>query len=193
MARGHHLIVSIIVCVLGVDALTPGGPSVERKTTRKAMVELLIAASLPFPALALNPMTETKKRRTSVLPEEQRAYLTEPTEEFKKEEAEVAAFRKRQAEYRKKWDGVFASFQEAPDDPALAGALSSLAKLVQINGGLPYGLRLTDMITLCRRVKSKAIDRGGWDTPVELEYMTLVRTVKRAQNPNLSTEDTGFL
>jgi len=121
------------------------------------------------------------------------AYLSEPTEEFKKEEAERAAFRKRQVEYKKKWDGAFAEFQAAPNDAALAATLSSLAKLVQVNGGLPYGLRLTDMITLCRRVKAKAIQAGGWDTPVELEYMTLVRTVKRAQNPNLSVEDTGFL
>ena len=177
--------------------LVGGLSSVQRPVSRKAVLGgalgglAVVAGARPAEAA---PMIETKKRATyGVVEEDTPAYLSEPTAEFKKEEAERAAFRAKQKEYRNKWDAAFVAFQEAKGNEDISAALSKLSKLVAANGGLPSGLRLTDMITLCRRVKGKALQLGQWDTPTEMEYMTLVRTVKRAQNPNLSTEDTGFL
>lgn len=109
----------------------------------------------PLDAQALNPMTDTKKRSSSAYVDEGPAYLTEPTAEFKKAEAERAAFRQRQAAYRKQWDSKFAEFVDAKSDDQLVVALTGLTKMVTVQRGLPYGLRLTDMITQCRRVKVK--------------------------------------
>eukprot|EP00633_Aureoumbra_lagunensis_P006369 CAMPEP_0197313576 /NCGR_PEP_ID=MMETSP0891-20130614/28340_1 /TAXON_ID=44058 ORGANISM="Aureoumbra lagunensis, Strain CCMP1510" /NCGR_SAMPLE_ID=MMETSP0891 /ASSEMBLY_ACC=CAM_ASM_000534 /LENGTH=200 /DNA_ID=CAMNT_0042801511 /DNA_START=14 /DNA_END=616 /DNA_ORIENTATION=- len=165
--------------------------------TRRDMMNGVILGSTilgSLPTYALNPMIDSGKKRSSYDYDAPPAYLAEPTEEFKKAEAERAAFRKKQAEYKKVWDTAFANFQAATaDDTKLIATLSNLSQLVARNGGLPSGLKLTDMITLCRRVKAKATDQGNWNTQVEMEYMTLVRTVKRAQNPNLSTEDSGYL
>lgn len=156
---------------------------------------LCAALMAPMSANALNPMMSEKKKKGSVsYYEEPPAYLTEPTEEFKKAEADRAKFRQQQAAYKKKWDEVFSEFvASASNDDKLVSSLSDLTKLVSSQRGLPYGLRLSDMITQCRRVKSKASQAGGWGTPVEIEYMNLVREVKRAENPNLSVENTGYL
>ena len=57
------------------------------------------------------------------------------------------------------------------------------------NQGLPPGLRLTDFITLCRRVKAKATQTGGWKTDTEIAYMDMIRSIKKAENPNYKEDN----
>ncbi|KAJ1453396.1 hypothetical protein M885DRAFT_618985 [Pelagophyceae sp. CCMP2097] len=155
------------------------------------------------------PMIDYKKRARSTEGEEEEdspSYLTEPTAEFKEAEVARAAFRKKQAAYKAQFDVVFSTFkvrlsragagpnaleQVAENDEALAAALVDVRKIILNEGGLPSGLRLTDFITLCRRVKGAAVQRGGWGTPVEIEYQNLIRGIKAAENPNLQAE--GYL
>lgn len=167
---------SSLVCrwVLLLAAVASGlNPQLQLEACSRRSQLLGLASSLPpLGALALTPMTDTRKRSTGQYYDEGPAYLKEPTEEFKKDEAARAAFRKRQAAYRTEWDARFDEFAAAKTDEQLAGALTKLTKLVATQRGLPYGLRLADMITQCRRVKAKAAQLGGWGTPVEIEYMS---------------------
>ena len=117
------------------------------------------------------------------------AYLTEPTEEFKEAEKLRAAYREKTKEIRKIWDPEFAKFQEAKTDADRITALKRLEYLILGNQGLPPGLRLTDFITLCRRVKAKATQTGGWKTDTEIAYMDMIRSIKKAENPNYKEEN----
>ena len=55
--------------------------------------------------------------------------------------------------------------------------------------GPTSGLRLTDFITLCRSVKAKATQTGGWKTDTEIAYMDMIRSIKKAENPNYKEEN----
>ena len=117
------------------------------------------------------------------------AYLTEPTEEFKEAEKLRAAYRQKTKEIKAIWDPEFAKFQDAKTDADRITALKRLEYLILGNQGLPPGLRLTDFITLCRRVKAKATQTGGWKTDTEIAYMDMIRSIKKAENPNYKEEN----
>lgn len=162
-------------------------------------VGLGLAAALPLAwsrsALALNPMVDSgKKGKRGGYDdyEEPAAYLSEPTAEFKEAEKARAVFRQKQAAYKKKFDESLIAFKDAADDASRTKALNSMEGLIMKEGGLPSGLKLTDLITFSRRVKAKATQTGGWGTPVEIEYMNMIRSIKKAENPNQEKAD-GFL
>ena len=158
-----------------------------------------LAASLPAlalagPARALNPMTDKGNKNSRYAQEayeEAPSYLSEPTAEFKQAEKERAAFRAKQGAYKKKFDESLLLFSGAADDATRVTALNTMGKLIVKEQGLPSGLKLTDLITFSRRVKAKAKQIGGWDTPVEIAYMDMIRSVKKAENPN--QKEDGFL
>ena len=134
-------------------------------------------------------MDSKKKSQYGYYDEPAQAYLTEPTEEFKEAEKLRAAYREKTKEIRKIWDPEFAKFQDAKTDADRITALKRLEYLILGNQGLPPGLRLTDFITLCRRVKAKATQTGGWKTDKEIAYMDMIRSIKKAENPNYKEEN----
>ena len=160
---------------------------------RRALLRGLGAASITVatPALARTGslMDSKKKSQYGYYDEPAQAYLTEPTEEFKEAEKLRAAYREKTKEIRKIWDPEFAKFQEAKTDADRITALKRLEYLILGNQGLPPGLRLTDFITLCRRVKAKATQTGGWKTDTEIAYMDMIRSIKKAENPNYKEEN----
>ena len=160
---------------------------------RRALLRGLGAASITVatPALARTGslMDSKKKSNYGYYDEPAQAYLTEPTEEFKEAEKLRAAYREKTKEIRKIWDPEFAKFQEAKTDADRITALKRLEYLILGNQGLPPGLRLTDFITLCRRVKAKATQTGGWKTDTEIAYMDMIRSIKKAENPNYKEEN----
>ena len=168
-----------------------GGAAATRRSVGSA---LLGVGSLAVGgrARALNPMTDKVKRSRDdggFSYAEPQAYLNEPTAEFKAGEAARADFRKRQTAYRATWDTAFGAFRDAKDDPARIAGLRQLSKLVLANGGLPSGLKLTDLITLCRRVRRAASEAGQWETPAQIAYMDLVRDIKAAENPDKEKDE----
>ena len=160
---------------------------------RRALLRGLGVASITVatPALARTGslMDSKKKSNYGYYDEPAQAYLTEPTEEFKEAEKLRAAYREKTKEIRKIWDPEFAKFQEAKTDADRITALKRLEYLILGNQGLPPGLRLTDFITLCRRVKAKATQTGGWKTDTEIAYMDMIRSIKKAENPNYKEEN----
>ena len=159
---------------------------------RRALLRGLGAASITVatPALArTGSLMDSKKKNYGYMDEPAQAYLSEPTAEFKEAEKLRAAYREKTKEIRKIWDPEFAKFQDAKTDADRITALKRLEYLILGNQGLPPGLRLTDFITLCRRVKAKATQTGGWKTDTEIAYMDMIRSIKKAENPNYKEEN----
>ena len=78
---------------------------------------------------------------------------------FKASEKKATDFKRKQIEYRKKFDESFAKVSDAVDDQARQAGLKEVTKLVRLNKGLPEGLPLNSLITLVRR--TKVFGRGG--------------------------------
>ena len=159
---------------------------------RRALLRGLGAASITVatPALArTGSLMDSKKKNYGYMDEPAQAYLSEPTAEFKEAEKLRAAYREKTKEIRKIWDPEFAKFQDAKTDADRITALKRLEYLILGNQGLPPGLRLTDFITLCRRVKAKATQTGGWKTDTEIAYMDMIRSIKKAENPNYKEDN----
>jgi hypothetical protein len=92
-------------------------------------------------------------------------WLTEPTEEFKANEAKASEFKRAQIERKK----IFAAFLEKletdPNDgDLLAKDLDEMRRLVRAEGGLPLGITKDEVIKRVRRRKAKRF----WPTPVEI-------------------------
>ena len=159
---------------------------------RRALLQgaIGVASALVTPAFArTGSLMDSKKKNYGYYDEPAQAYLTEPTEEFKEAEKLRAAYRQKTKEIKAIWDPEFAKFQEAKTDADRITALKRLEYLILGNQGLPPGLRLTDFITLCRRVKAKATQTGGWKTDTEIAYMDMIRSIKKAENPNYKEEN----
>ena len=165
---------------------------VKMHADRRALLRGLGLASITVatPALArTGSLMDSKKKNYGYMDEPAQAYLSEPTAEFKEAEKLRAAYREKTKEIRKIWDPEFAKFQDAKTDADRITALKRLEYLILGNQGLPPGLRLTDFITLCRRVKAKATQTGGWKTDTEIAYMDMIRSIKKAENPNYKEEN----
>ena len=158
---------------------------------RRALLEglALASATIAAPAFARAGSLQSTKKGSYGYDEPDTAYLTEPTAEFKEAEKQRAAYREKAKGFRGKWDPDFAKFQDAKTDADRITALKRLEYLILSNEGLPSGLRLTDFITLCRRVKAKAVQTGGWKTDTEIAYMDMIRSIKKAENPNYKEEN----
>ena len=92
-------------------------------------------------------------------------YLTEPTEEFKANEAKAAEFRRLQLVQKKKFLDVLDKLtNEKDDEAALEEDLITLRKLVVETQGLPAGIKKEDFYKQIRTKKA----RGFWPTKVEI-------------------------
>ncbi len=172
--------------------VTPTQRCVKMHADRRALLQgsIGVASALVTPAFArTGSLMDSKKKNYGYMDEPAQAYLSEPTAEFKEAEKLRAAYREKTKEIRKVWDPEFTKFQEAKTDEDRIKQLKRLEYLILGNQGLPPGLRLTDFITLCRRVKAKATQTGGWKTDTEIAYMDMIRSIKKAENPNYKEDN----
>ena len=178
------------MCFIGFQAPSPEPHAVKRTPSSRSDAARAAPPTHNPPGLPHNHTPSTRRDAPAgYYDEPAQAYLTEPTEEFKEAEKLRAAYREKTKEIRKIWDPEFAKFQEAKTDADRITALKRLEYLILGNQGLPPGLRLTDFITLCRRVKAKATQTGGWKTDTEIAYMDMIRSIKKAENPNYKEEN----
>jgi hypothetical protein len=104
---------------------------------------------------------------------ERPAYLTEPTEEFKANEAKAAVFNQQQREVKAKFTVVIDRLATVSmTEEELVRDLKELTDYVYRTGGLPTGIKKEDLYKTIRRKKAA----GFWPTPVEVAYVnTFVR------------------
>ena len=91
-------------------------------------------------------------------------YLTEPTDEFKANEAKAMEFKRQQLLIKKEFVTVLDRLVTEPnDEEALVKDLTELKMLVAKTGGLPLGIKKEEVFKMIRTKKAK----GFWPTAVE--------------------------
>ncbi|KAL3921252.1 MAG: hypothetical protein SGILL_002847 [Bacillariaceae sp.] len=112
-------------------------------------------------------------------------YLTEPTDEFKANEAKAMEFKRQQLAVKKEFNTALEKFlAEANDSDALENDLKQLKSLVAKTGGLPLGVKKDELFKVIRSKKAK----GFWPTPVEIAYQSLIQEISYQQSPNLDKD-----
>ena len=112
-------------------------------------------------------------------------YLTEPTDEFKANEAKAMEFKRQQLAIKKDFSAVLEKFlAEGNDSDALENDLKQLKALVAKTGGLPLGIKKDELFKVIRSKKAK----GFWPTPVEIAYQSLIQEISYQQSPNLDKD-----
>ena len=105
---------------------------------------------------------------------ERPTYLTEPTEDFKESERQRAEFRKQQAVVKQKFAAVLDHMtNESKTEGEIEQDLKDLRSLVTMTGGLPLGIKKTDLVKIVRAKKAK----GFWPTSVEYAYVVICAIV----------------
>ena len=118
---------------------------------RTVLIQGLVSASVAF--LPSSAMAERP------------AYLTEPTEEFKANEAKAAIFNQQQREVKAKFTVVIDRLSTvSKTEDELVRDLKELTDYVYRTGGLPTGIKKEDLYKTIRRKKAA----GFWPTPVEV-------------------------
>ncbi|KAG7364463.1 hypothetical protein IV203_037665 [Nitzschia inconspicua] len=112
-------------------------------------------------------------------------YLTEPTDDFKANEAKAMEFKRQQLAIKKEFSAILEKFLAEPNDgDALEKDLRTLKALVAKTGGLPLGIKKDELFKVIRSKKAK----GFWPTPVEIAYQSLIQEISYQQSPNLDKE-----
>ena len=91
-------------------------------------------------------------------------YLTDPTDEFKANEAKAAEFKRAQLLVKKDFLKVIDRLStESTSEQQLVSDLNELQDLVVKTSGLPLGIKKEELYKIIRRKKSLP----AWTTPVE--------------------------
>lgn len=163
--------IAAILCLIGASTTSAFAPTTIATSTKydvslemsnsnrrqvllQSGVGLMSAFSIPMQALA----------------EPRPTYLTEPTDEFKQNEAKAMEFRRQQLEQKKKFTTVLDKLQTSSTEKDLVDNLQDLRSLVVQTAGLPGGLKKDDVIKQVRAKKAK----GFWPTNVEIAYVANV-------------------
>lgn len=101
----------------------------------------------------------------SAFAESRPMYLTEPTDEFKQNEARAAEFKRQQLLAKKDFLAALDKLTtESNDADALVKDIKDIQALVAKIGGLPLGIKKEELYKIIRSKKAK----GFWPTPVEV-------------------------
>mmetsp|Transcript_21831 Transcript_21831/g.60690 ORF Transcript_21831/g.60690 Transcript_21831/m.60690 type:complete len:217 (+) Transcript_21831:99-749(+) len=113
-------------------------------------------------------------------------YLTEPTEEFKQNEARAAEFKREQLKKKREFITILEKMGTDPnDEKLLAGNMDQMRRYIKVNGGLPLGITKKEVITVIRQRKAKKF----WPTNVEIAYQDLLLEIQYQQSPNTERDE----
>jgi hypothetical protein len=91
-------------------------------------------------------------------------WLTEPTEDFKANEAKAMEFKRGQLAIKAEFNKVLERFtSDSNTEDQLVTDLTDLRMLVKKTGGLPLGIKKEELVKIIRRKKAA----GFWPVPVE--------------------------
>jgi len=115
-----------------------------------------------------------------------KAYLTEPTKEFKDEEQKVIDFNTSQSVIRQRWDAVLEKFSSTESSELLEGYLNDLTQFLQVNGDIPVGVKKAALVKTCRKKKfiSGRKIQNYWTTKVVIAYQRLIQEFNRKVSPD---------
>ncbi len=115
-------------------------------------------------------------------------YLTEPTEEFKRNEEKAVEFKRAQLKIKQNFIDVLTRFtNESTTEAEIVKDLQELRELVIVTGGLPIGIKKEQIYKTVRAKK-----RLSWSTPSEIAYQDLIREITYQQSPNTDKDLSNY-
>lgn len=115
-------------------------------------------------------------------------YLTEPTEDFKKNEEKALEFKRAQLKIKQNFVDVLTRFtNESTSEADIVKDLQELRQLVIVTGGLPIGIKKEQIYKTIRAKK-----RLSWSTPSEIAYQDLIREIIYQQSPNTDKDLSNY-
>lgn len=172
---------SAIACFATVSAASAFVPNWQTTTSSNTALsasrrEILDAAAVTLGMTLLPQVSSAEPRPT---------YLTEPTDEFKANEAKAMEFKRQQLLIKKEFQASLERFvAESNDSDALVTDLKDLQRLIAQTGGLPLGIKKEELFKVIRSKKAK----GFWPTPVEVAYQSLIAEISFQQSPNMDKD-----
>ena len=152
------------------DTALSATPSSRRDILGASLASIVGVAALNVPSASAEPRP---------------MYLTEPTDEFKANEAKAMEFKRQQLAVKKEFSSLLDKFlAEGNDSDALENDLKQIKALVAKTGGLPLGIKKDELFKMIRSKKAK----GFWPTPVEIAYQSLIQEISYQQSPNLDKD-----
>jgi len=114
-------------------------------------------------------------------------YLSEPTEEFKENEAKSMEFKRKQLALKREFNEILEKFEadDITDEKALVKDLKGLQNQIVKSAGLPLGIKKDDLFKKVRRKKAS----GEWPVPAEIAYQSLIGEIRFQQSPNIDKEN----
>lgn len=162
--------------------VTPSSSSSSLDASRRDMLDATSNGIISFLLAATTVMVPPMAARAD---EPRPMYLTEPTDEFKANEAKSMEFKRQQLLIKKEFNGLIETFlAEGNDEAKLVNDLKSMQGLIAKTGGLPLGIKKEELFKIIRSKKAK----GYWPTPVEIAYQSLIAEISYQQSPNLDKE-----
>ena len=112
-------------------------------------------------------------------------YLSEPTDEFKANEAKAMEFKRAQLAAKKEFQAAIEKFLAEPNnEEGIIADIKAMQQLVVKNAGLPLGIKKDELFKIIRSKKAK----GFWPTNCEIAYQSLQGEIRFQQSPNLDKE-----
>jgi hypothetical protein len=160
-----QILFSILTMVSGFQfQLAPNSPTASSASTRTSETALLgtrremleSVAPAVFFGLMMPSQAGAEPRPT---------YLTEPTDEFKQNEAKAMEFKRQQLILKKEFVAAIDKLAgESNNEEALVADIKQIQGLVKKSGGLPLGIKKEELFKSIRTKKAK----GYWPTAVEV-------------------------
>lgn len=164
-------------------------PIVQRTTSSPSVVSLSASRRDVFET-AFASATGMASLFVALAPREAMAeprpmYLSEPTDEFKANEARAMEFKRAQLAIKKEFKDAIEQFLAEPnDEDAIVKDLKTMQGLVAKTGGLPLGIKVDELFKTIRSKKAK----GFWPTKCEIAYQSLQGEIRFQQSPNMDKE-----
>ena len=170
-------------CILVAGLVGSASAFSAEPVDRRNLLKSLTSAGAAGAVVALGNLVGTAEPANAAYSQ---TYLTEPTDEFKANEAKAMEFKRAQLQQKKAMTDVLTRLTTvSSSEQDLVNDLKELRYLVIKGGGMPAGLKKDDLVKMVRSKKAK----GFWPTAVEYEYQGLIREIAFQQSPNKDKDD----
>ena len=119
-----------------------------------------------------------------------KAFLKEPTESFKQDEAKTQALRLKEKKIKTDFDALLQKFIDTPEEKSedVEKALRNLVNFMKPLDGIPTGLKKKDIVRPCRNKKyaneKRRKIKATWTKECEIAYVDLIQIYNRKTNPD---------
>lgn len=146
-----------------------------------SILSSLLATSVAISVVGVHPLGVNAKET---------AFLKEPTDEFKADEARTRALRDREKKVKADFDVLLQKFIDAPETnpEETENNIRNMIKFIRPLDGVPTGLKKKDIVLPFRAKKFSNEKRkeikSTWTKECEIAYVELIQLYNRKVNPD---------